>query len=168
MKIFIVGLPGSGKTTLGKAFARAKGIPFIDLDHVIEQDQGRPIARIFGDEGEEYFRKLESSTLQRVITSSENFILSTGGGAPCFHDNMVVMKSSGKVVFLDISPEIIVSRLSQEDISDRPLFASEKSDDLLLRLKSFQVSRTPFYLQADIVLSAEKATVSSLDEALKN
>ena len=87
MRIYLIGLPGSGKTTLGKQVAKALNLTFIDMDEKIEQTEGKSISEIFSKEGEAYFRDIERAMLHQVA-QEENCIISTGGGAPCFFDNM--------------------------------------------------------------------------------
>src|SRR5258708_25113313 len=101
MKIFIIGLPGSGKTTLGKQVAEKLNLPFIDLDLEIEKLEGKTVQEIFAKRKENYFRELESRTLKNFCSGKSDFVMATGGGAPGFFDNMDVMNNSGKTVFLD-------------------------------------------------------------------
>ncbi|MFN8889873.1 MAG: shikimate kinase, partial [Cyclobacteriaceae bacterium] len=91
MKIFLIGLPGSGKTTLGKQVASHLSIPFVDLDAAIEKAEQRTIPEIFKQSGENYFRKIESDLLKKWAESTTDFLMATGGGAPCFFDNVEVM-----------------------------------------------------------------------------
>ncbi|MFM8739263.1 MAG: shikimate kinase, partial [Cytophagales bacterium] len=99
MKIFLIGLPGSGKTTLGKQLAERLNIRFVDLDTEIEKSEGESIALIFKRFGEDHFRKAESTQLQKWANLNEDFVMATGGGAPCFFDNMEVMNQSGTTIF---------------------------------------------------------------------
>src|SRR6185503_20434689 len=100
MKIFLLGLPGSGKTTLGKELSNALRLPFVDLDSEIERLEGKKISEIFAANGEEYFRNLESSELRKRCTSKGEFVMATGGGTPCFFDNMEWINRAGKSIFL--------------------------------------------------------------------
>ena len=98
-KIFLVGLPGSGKSTFGKSLAKALKKEFIDLDAEITTSEKKSIPEIFNKEGEEQFRIKEQQNLHLVVENSSQFLLATGGGAPCFFDNMEYMKSNGYVIF---------------------------------------------------------------------
>ena len=88
MKYFIVGYMASGKSTFGKELAKDKGLPFLDLDESVESREGRSISEIFAKEGEEYFRKREREILHEICNEADEFVLATGGGTPCFFDNM--------------------------------------------------------------------------------
>ena len=103
MKIFLIGLPGSGKTTLGKQVASHLSIPFVDLDAAIEKAEQRTIPEIFKQSGENYFRKIESDLLKKWAESTTDFLMATGGGAPCFFDNVEVMNRAGITFFFRCS-----------------------------------------------------------------
>lgn len=98
IRIFLTGYMGAGKTTLGKAFARELNIPFIDLDWYIEERLHKSIRELFIERGEASFRELERTMLHEVA-EFENVIISTGGGTPCFFDNMEYMNDNGQTVF---------------------------------------------------------------------
>src|SRR5438874_1229377 len=102
MKIFLIGMPGSGKTTTGKLLAEKLKLTFVDLDMEIEKSEGRSINQIFEKRKENYFREVESMILKKFCSSSESFVMSTGGGAPCFFNNIKQMNDSGKTIFLDV------------------------------------------------------------------
>ncbi|HEY0110857.1 MAG TPA: shikimate kinase, partial [Fibrella sp.] len=108
--IYLVGMPSSGKTTLGKRLARELHYHFIDTDRVITREEGRSIADIFAQQGEAYFREAEARVL-RTIKPGGSLVVATGGGMPCFHDNMGYIKSTGVSVFLDVAPDILAQRM---------------------------------------------------------
>ena len=110
IRIFLTGYMGAGKTTLGKAFARELNVPFIDLDWYIEERFHKSIRELFVERGEASFRELERNMLHEV-SEFENVIISTGGGTPCFFDNMDYMNGHGQTVFLDVHPDILFNRL---------------------------------------------------------
>ena len=112
MKIFLIGLPGSGKTTIGKLIADELAIPFIDLDDEIEATSAKSIREIFSNDGESVFRQLEADALQNTILNNVSFLLATGGGAPCFHNGITIMNQIGITIFLNPSLEIIADRLT--------------------------------------------------------
>ncbi len=97
-RVFLIGYMGAGKTTLGKALSKKSGLTFIDLDWYIEERYHKTIQQIFADHGEEGFREIEKNMLHEV-SEFEDVIISTGGGTPCFFDNMDYMNSVGETVF---------------------------------------------------------------------
>lgn len=160
--IFLVGLPSSGKSTLGKRLARELGYRFVDTDKLIIREEGRSISDIFRDNGEPYFRLVESRVLH-TIKQGESLVVATGGGMPCFHDNMSYIKQMGLSVFLDVSPEVILERMHHHRADDRPL---NRLDDpgLLENLRQKYTNRRPFYIQADIHVSGNADTATILEK----
>src|SRR6185437_4093777 len=122
MKIFLIGFMGSGKTHWGRQLSAKLNLPFYDLDTVIIEKEKLSVAEIFDEKGEEYFRILEKETLEAVTDGQESFILSCGGGTPCFFNNIEFMKKHGKVVWLNTSVDTLMQRLRRER-SSRPLIA---------------------------------------------
>jgi shikimate kinase len=155
MKFFLIGMPGSGKTTLGQELAEALSLPFIDLDHEIERREGIAVKEIFATKGENYFRQVESSALKSLTLSSEDFVLATGGGAPCFYDGIDIINASGTSIFLDVPVDEIVRRI--ESNTDRPLLATDgntedKIKQLRERLEKIRETRLNIYLKASFVV----------------
>ena len=101
---------GAGKTTLGKAFAHELKVPFIDLDWYIEERYHKSIRELFAERGEAAFRELERNMLHEVA-EFEDVVISTGGGTPCFFDNIEYMNAHGQTVFLDVHPDVLFRRL---------------------------------------------------------
>jgi shikimate kinase len=155
MKIFLIGLPGSGKTTIGKLLAEKLNLLFVDLDAEIERSEGQRINQIFEKRKENYFREVESMMLKRFCSSSESFVMSTGGGAPCFHDNMVQMNEAGKTVFLDVSAKEIADRLEKTNLTERPLFAKLSPDQLKDKIEFLRSQRIGFYKQAGFIAEGD-------------
>jgi shikimate kinase len=166
MKIFIIGLPGSGKSTIGKSLALELGYPFVDLDLEIEKEEGRTIKKIFKEMKEGYFRQRESQALKKWCQSPDSFIMATGGGAPCFFDNMKQIKASGKSIFLDVPPREIAKRIMNSHMSERPLFATDNAESLKDRIEFMRSQRINFYNQADITIIGEKIELKGLIERL--
>lgn len=165
MKIFLIGMPGSGKSTVGKSLAASLNMPFFDLDEVIEQEEGTTIREIFNTKGEAYFRGQEKYFLQHLTQHEPSFVLATGGGVPCFFDNMEFMKQRGKVVFLDISIASLAGRLQKEGLAVRPLLKDFSTPQLLEgHLKDIFDKRKAFYEQANIHINANK----SMDRIVQN
>jgi shikimate kinase len=162
MKVFLIGLPGSGKTTIGAALAARLSMEFVDLDKEIETQEGRTIPEIFSVKGEDYFRRVESELLQKWARLERSFVMSTGGGAPCFHDGISVINSHGVSVFLDEQIEVIVARL--ENNQQRPLLQSANAEDMRGKLTRLREERLRFYEQA--VITVTSPTVSKVMEKL--
>jgi shikimate kinase len=154
MRVFLIGFMGSGKTHWGKQLATKLGIPFFDLDEVICTGEMKSITEIFADSGEEYFRMRERETLENLIESHESLVLSTGGGTPCFFNNISRMKKNGIVVWLNTHVEIILQRLMKEK-AKRPLLKNIADEDM----KTFVIrklnERRMYYDQANVVLDNE-------------
>lgn len=152
MKIFLIGLPGCGKSTLGRQLANQLSSVFFDLDHEIESQVGLTVQQIFKQYGESFFRKQESETLRSLTETHTTFILATGGGAPVFHDNMKFMNSNGITIFLDVPVQEIVNRISKSSKNDRPLLASLSPTELSDKVELLRTQRMEFYDQAKIKL----------------
>lgn len=152
MKLYLIGLPGSGKSFLGKKFAEEAKIPFIDLDTIIEQETGVGIAKIFSEKGEEYFRNLEAVAL-RQQSKAPHFVMACGGGTPCFHDNMKFINETGNSIFLNTPVTEIVKRLNAVDKQIRPLLADTENENLESKLKSLLEKRISFYNQANLIIT---------------
>lgn len=167
MKIFLLGLPGSGKTTLGRKLAAALQLPFVDLDKEIEKTEGKQIKEIFAEKKEDYFRKLESSELKKWCEKPGDFVMATGGGAPCFFDNIDVINRSGKSLFLDVPATEIVRRMSIAPIEKRPLLAASGKDGLKDSIEFLRSNRLRYYNQASITLSGTVITAEQMVEALR-
>ena len=154
IRIFLTGYMGAGKTTLGKAFARELNIPFIDLDWYIEERLHKSIRELFIERGEASFRELERTMLHEVA-EFENVIISTGGGTPCFFDNMEYMNSMGDTVFLEASDEALLRRLKAGK-SKRPLLANKTDDELMDTITTALKKRLPFYQQAKYTFCSDR------------
>ena len=153
IRIFLTGYMGAGKTTLGKAFAREMNVPFIDLDWYIEERFHKSIRELFTERGEASFRELERNMLHEV-GEFEDVVVSTGGGTPCFFDNMEYMNGKGETVFLDASPEVLFRRLKIAK-SKRPLLMDKSDEELMDVIQNALRIRIPFYSQAKYVFNAE-------------
>lgn len=153
MKIYLIGLPGCGKSTLGKQAARHLGVDFIDLDLEIEKLVNLPVREIFKKYGESFFRKQESETLRTISETETDFVMATGGGAPVFHDNMKFMNTTGKTIFLDVPTREITNRILQSNKEDRPLLASLAPDELKDKIEFLRSHRISFYGEAHTTLT---------------
>ncbi len=161
-KIFLIGFMGVGKTYWGKIWAKQLNLDFFDLDEMIETEQGRSIASIFENEGEAYFRNLETAALQN-FGEKKNFLVACGGGAACFNDNIRWMNKNGTSVYLSASPPFILSRVLKEKIK-RPLIGKLNDTELLVYIEQKLTEREPFYKQAKHLLTADHLDTYSLSK----
>ena len=152
IRIFLIGYMGAGKTTLGKAFARELNIPFIDLDWYIEERHHKTIGELFSERGEASFRELEKTMLHEVA-DFDDVVISTGGGTPCFFDNMEFMNSRGQTVFLDVHPDILYQRLRIAK-QQRPVLQGKSREELHAFIVEALAVRKPFYSQAHLRFDA--------------
>lgn len=153
--IFLIGMPSSGKSTLGRLLAKALNFTFVDMDERIEVKEMASIADIFKIKGEDYFRKVESEILKQ-IKPNQQLVVSTGGGVPCFFDNMDFIKANGISIFLDVPPAILAKRIINSTVNNRPLIDKNKSDeDVLHDIENRYHSRLKFYQQADLQVDGE-------------
>lgn len=164
MKIFLTGFMGSGKTTLGRKLAARMNYEFIDLDHKLEQQVELSIAEYFTLFGEDSFRKLEAEVLRKT-PYPENAIISTGGGLPCFFDNMEWMKANGKVVYIKLSPKTLADRL-ETGKEERPLLQDKHGDALVEFIENKLAEREPFYAQANIIADGLSLTAERMEQIL--
>jgi len=163
MKIFLVGLAGSGKTTLGKELAGELDLPFVDLDWEIEKNENKSVREIFNQQGEDHFRKIESELLREWAGSQKDFVMATGGGAPCFFEGMQVINNSGLSIFLDVPIDVLNNRLLAA--KDRPLLDSQGEDERLKKITFLRDARLPVYRKAHIVL--QETSLESILRAIK-
>ena len=153
-RIFLIGYMGAGKTTLGKAFARAMGLTFVDLDWYIEERYHKTVRQIFEERGEDGFRELEKRMLHET-GEFENVVISVGGGTPCFFDNMDYMNSVGETVFLDVDVKVLFRRLKVAK-QQRPLLANKTDEELMTFIVEALQKRLPFYSKAKYVFNGER------------
>jgi shikimate kinase len=152
--IFLIGYMGSGKTTIGKLLAKKLNLQFIDVDLFIENRHRKSVAAIFEEKGEAGFRDIERRTLQE-IAGFENTVISTGGGLPCFFDNMDVMNQSGITVYFKVSVKELVSRLTTGK-QNRPLIKDKKKEELYEFIDRSLSNRESFYRKASIIFEMEE------------
>ncbi len=167
MKIFLLGLPGCGKTTLGKELALALGIPFVDLDAEIENSEKATIREIFDKKKEDYFRRLESAHLKKWCAMKNDFVMATGGGVPVFFDNLISINQAGKSIFLDVPPREIARRITHTALADRPLLAKTHPESLKDHIEFMRSQRISFYRQAHLVLSGESISAKEILDKIK-
>ena len=166
MRIFLIGFMGSGKTHWGTRIAEKLQIPFYDLDAVIVNSEGMSISEIFVNKGEEYFRYMEKKTLEDLVAREENFVLSAGGGTPCFFNNIDFMKRNGKVLWLNTSLEALNQRLIKEKMS-RPLLKGITEMGLRAYIIRKLSERKMYYEQADLMVHEETTDLESFISMLQ-
>lgn len=150
-KFFIVGMPASGKSRLGKYISSMTDLCFIDLDLEIEKKLDSNVKDIFEIKGEKFFRKFETKTLKEIIESESDFILATGGGTPCFNENMSIINNSGVSIFIDVKREILHERISRND--KRPLLSGAVS--LEKKLSDLYKERIEYYQKSKYHVSKD-------------
>ena len=154
---------GSGKSTIGKALASELNLSFVDLDHVIENEIGMSIRDFFEVSGELKFRRLENEVLKKVLDENSDMILSTGGGTPCYGNNLDLLKyaSNAKVFYLKASINTLTERLLSEK-NTRPLIQSINETDLPEFIGKHLFERSNFYLQAHHVVDIDQKSVETI------
>ena len=167
MKIFLLGLPGSGKSTLGKELAIALKLPFVDLDLEIERTEGASIPKIFEQKKEDYFRQAESNELKKWCARKDDFVMSTGGGTPIYFDNIEVINQSGTSIFLDVAASEIARRIINTKLSERPLFAKAHPESIKDHVEFMRSHRLPFYRKAHHTLSGNETTSAEVLAVIK-
>ena len=154
VRIFLTGYMGAGKTTLGKALARKLNVSFVDLDWYIEERFHKTVSQLFQERGEQAFRELERNMLHEV-GAFEDVVVSTGGGAPCFFDNMEFMNTHGTTVFLNVQPDVLFRRLRIAK-QQRPILQNKTDEELKDFIVKALDGRYPFYSQAKLIFDADK------------
>jgi shikimate kinase len=168
MKIFLIGLPGSGKTTIAKQLAEKLPLPYMDLDLEIEKAERRPIPLIFKEKKEAYFRKIESQLLKTWCMSDFSFVMATGGGAPCFFDNIQSMNKAGITIFLDVPTMEIAHRITSSKGEERPLLKASGIDGLKDQIEFLRSQRVNFYKQAQLTFAGPQISVGQIIKKLNS
>ncbi|MDA0685273.1 MAG: shikimate kinase [Bacteroidetes bacterium] len=148
-KIFLVGLPAAGKSTVAVWLAERLGWTFVDLDHAIMEHTGSSVPQLFMEKGEAEFREIEAQVL-REVSSQNNIVLGCGGGTAAFHDNMSYMTSRGLTVYLNTERTLLVDRIA-ESRHERPMFLGLDREQIQEKLTDILESRGVYYSQAKLV-----------------
>jgi shikimate kinase len=164
-KLYIIGFMGSGKTTAGRKLARLLNWKFIDLDKAVEQHTGLTIPEIFSGHGEAWFRKAESEVL-RNLEPEPKLVISTGGGAPCFEDNMDYMLSTGLTIYLKLTPEQLKMRLSRSK-GERPLVKGLKDMELQNFIEEKLEFREKWYNKAELTFKGFDIDIQSVFDRVR-
>lgn len=152
--MYLVGFMGSGKSFWGRQLAARLGCSFIDLDAMIELETGLSISEIFATKGEGTFRTIEADCLRKIDLGTKP-VVATGGGTPCFFDNMEWMNHHGLTIFLDVPVPVLADRL-RTDTAPRPLLDGLEGEALTNLIASRLAARRSFYEQARLILSGEQ------------
>lgn len=163
-RIFLIGFMGCGKSKLGKSASNKLDRPFIDLDDLVEITHQMTIPQLFVAYGEHGFREREKNVLQNSALA-EDAIIATGGGAPCFFDNMEWMNHNGITVFIDSPVKVLADRLINARV-ERPLVKGKSMDELVQFIDEKLKERRPFYEQAKIILKGIDLNADMLLEVI--
>ncbi|MFT3994584.1 MAG: shikimate kinase [Dysgonomonas sp.] len=155
-RIFLIGYMGTGKTTAGRELAKSMGLEFVDLDHFIQARYQKTVSQLFDEVGEAEFRNIEQSILAEV-GDFENVVVSTGGGTPCFFNNMEYMNQVGTTIYLKASPEALTARLNTPSCKEkRPLIKDKTEEELYAFIVESLSKREPYYSKAQIIFETEE------------
>jgi len=168
-RIYLAGFMASGKSTIGPILANVLGWEYYDLDCEIESREEKKIVDIFEENGEEYFRTLESSILND-LSQVNNIVISLGGGTMAKTENLKVMKSTGKIIFLETSPEEVYNRLKNK--TDRPLvkdlvLSDAGKEEFIEKINKLLSERQSYYSQADITINTDSTNVGRTVDQIK-
>ena len=150
--IFITGFMGSGKTTFGKKLAAHLKYDHLDLDQWIEENENITIEAIFKNEGEQFFRELETKYLKKIIKIKNSVVVSLGGGAVCFNENVNLVKKNGLLIYIKLSPLVLTNRIIKSKIK-RPLLQNLNRKELLTEIKKLLLKRIKIYEQAHLIFN---------------
>jgi len=164
MKIFLTGFMGCGKTTLAKKLSARLGYELVDLDHEIEKQAGKSVGEYFALHGESAFRELESQTL-KTFPYQQNSIIATGGGTPCYFDNIDWMNLNGLTVYIEMSPIALAKRL-ENGKAKRPLLKDLDEQGIVDFITQKLEERNPFYRKASLVVNGISLTAESLESLI--
>ena len=159
--VWLVGMMGSGKSAVGRLVAVRQRCPFVDSDTVVERLAGRPIRRIFAEEGEAWFREVEAAAVRSLV--SQDGVVATGGGVVLREDSVEAMRSSGPVVWLRASIETLLARVGGDD--HRPLLAGADTADRLAALMAERAER--YTGAAGVVIDTDQLTIAQVAAAVE-
>lgn len=166
MRIFLIGYMGSGKSKTAESLSKLLNYPVLEMDSEIEKQEGMTVSKIFQTQGQEWFREKEKQVLHSIV-SFENIIVSTGGGTPCYFDNMDWMNEHGLTVYLEANAGLLFHRLASNK-KGRPLIEDLSDVDLMEQITGHLIHRIPFYKKAKITFPASDMNVKRLAEVILN
>ncbi len=164
--IYLLGMMGCGKTSVGRKLARCINYPLIDTDTYISQTTGKSIAAIFEEKGAEAFRQLEHEAILALSQLSQAHVISTGGGLPCYHNNIDIILRTGYSIYLKADVPFLYSRLKKNQHL-RPLIAGKSKADTLQLLHNMLQERHPVYSKATFAVKAISATPAAILQILQ-
>lgn len=164
MRIYLIGYMGCGKSTLGRRLSKYLSLQFVDMDHYIEERNYKTIPQIFAEDGEAEFRKTERKALEE-LSEFTDIVIATGGGAPCFFDNMDLMNKTGKTIYLNIHPKILADRLLKSK-TERPLIKGKSREELVAFIDETLNKRNEFYTQAKYQITQPDLDLEDVKEML--
>lgn len=165
MRIYLIGYMGCGKSTLGRRLSKHMNLQFVDMDDYIEERNCKTVPQIFAEEGEAEFRKKERKALEELAEFT-NVVIATGGGAPCFFDNIDLMNKTGKTVYLNIHPKILADRLLKSK-TERPLIKGKTRDELITFIDQTLSKRNTFYKQAKYQITEPDFDLKELERRIQ-
>lgn len=154
----------SGKSTMGKKLAKAMNLKYIDTDNIIETKYNITINNFFEKYGEDLFREFEHKILLESI-KEDNVIISTGGGLPCFHKNMELIKKNGISIYLNMSPQSIIHRINNSK-KKRPLLQNKTPEELKTYIETLLKQREIYYNQATITIKGESINIKEIQDKI--
>ena len=158
-KIILLGYMGCGKSTIAKSLATNVGLPYLDLDEIIEKRENSTVKKIFSEKGEIYFRKLEHNIFTELIKNQDSFILSLGGGTPCFANNHELLKGENVFsIYLNGSVATLYNRLRNAN-AERPLIANKSPEEMKEFIAKNLFDRSFYYNQAQYKINIDNKSV---------
>ena len=165
-RVILIGFMGCGKSTLGKKLANKMEIPFIDSDNEIENHFQKSIGELFAEHGESHFREIEREYI-KALDLRDDFVLATGGGMPCFADNMEKLNKTGTTFYMERSARELANRLANAK-KQRPLIAGLQEDELLEFIENKLNEREEYYRKANVILQRDEQTPTEIMSLLKH
>lgn len=166
LPIYLIGYMAAGKTTVGRILADRLGWHFVDLDEAFAEIHGKTPAEYIRENGIEEFRYKEKYVVEDLAELPiEKVIYATGGGYPCWEDNMECLRELGTSIYLKWKPEHLAKRLMLTDLSERPVLQGRTEDELLQFIVPQLQAREPFYMKADIVVEAPVKDIAEEDDS---
>ncbi|MFA5647150.1 MAG: shikimate kinase [Bacteroidales bacterium] len=166
MKVFLIGFMASGKTTLGAELASELGFPFLDLDHYIEQKEGKSIKELFEIRGEEHFRRIESETLREISALAGDHVIASGGGTSCFYNSVDFMNKVGITIYLKAEVSELLDRLIKSK-NNRPLLWGKNEEELNRYIIRVLDERKKYYERAKITVNISQVDAKMLANTIR-